>query len=361
MVRKHLQQSDEALKPLRIAAERFPQQRSLAIPAIIDILLHRTPPAVEEARQVLEHWKSLPALNQSDLDRAAVSLSQILVAEQKIQEALAEAKRLGQNSPSYVPSQLLQANTLRVQSQVAKGPEKQSLIEEAYGIVENLVDSPLVKPHERREAMYLSGLLLRDLGKPKEALGMFSNLRIGHPETPESLASGVEEMEILIELGEADQVPAIASYFAKQLEHPERLKSPRFVPELLRSRMIAVGKQLIDKGFYDLAATYARILPNLCTDADRIRIESEAHRKHGEYLVREAGGNVDRFGNLRPGSRRRSSRTRNPTSSEPASSMKNLPSWNCVLRTTRTSFGPRSNVIRVPMNSNDPTISSIST
>ncbi len=104
-------------------------------------------------------------------------------------------------------------------------------------------------------------------------------------------------MEILIELGEADQVPAIASYFAKQLEHPERLKSPRFVPELLRSRMIAVGKQLIDKGFYDLAATYARILPNLCTDADRIRIESEAHRKHGEYLVREAGGNVDRFGN----------------------------------------------------------------
>lgn len=287
MVGKTLRQGDEPLKHLEIASVRYPQERSKSIAAMIDIMLDRLPPDVQEAQKILDHWKSLPTLNQSDLDTIEVAKSRILLAQHKVDEAVANAQKVGQDSVAYVAARLLQANTYRAQAWENPEADKEALLNKALEISQELSASPIATPAQRRESLYLTGKILRDLGKLTEALSHLSKIRHQFPETPESLASGIEEMEIAIELGYPDQSIDIAKYFNQHLGKPDLYISDRFVPEEFRRRFVAVGKQLVENGYYEIATAYSHVLPAICSESDRLRIEADSQRKIGERVIDE--------------------------------------------------------------------------
>lgn len=297
MVQAKLGQGDEALPPLRKGALRYPNGRSDALAAIIEILLQREPVPTEDVEKELAHWRSLPGLGPGDLDLARRMEAMLLAKNEDWQGAMGVLEPIEAGSPSHFPAELQRVQVLEKLAQRELNPEKQKeLLEAALEKARGVNEAPLANSSIRRSSMYMTAKLLRSLGRQPEALSIFSRIRLGHPETPESLTSGMEEIEILYESDRIDEALAILMYLNTHVAELRWYDSGRDSLESVRRRLIQVGQNLIKDQAYDEAIAYAQQLPMLCKEADRVRLMAESNRGHGEQIATDGGYVVDRFG-----------------------------------------------------------------
>ena len=297
LVQTHLNEGEDALPALRKASVRWPSGRSDAMAAILQILLERDPPAIEDVLAELEHWRSLPGLGPADHDVANLVEARALELQGQPQAAFDLACKIPQDSPHTLRAELAQVKLARAMANNAGSPEaRRKWLERALESSRAINESPQTNSPIRRSSLYHTASLLRELERNDEALSMFSRIRLGHPETPEALTSGMEEIEILLELGRAEEAIGILAYLKTHVTDLRWYADGKHSFENIRGRLIKAGQSLIRDQLYDEAVQFAEQLPILCTDTDRIRLLAEAYRSHGEKIATDAGYFVDRFG-----------------------------------------------------------------
>ncbi len=295
-----IKEFDEAIESLDQAAKRYPIERSTAIYQAIDSLLEKKPADIDGADQRLKHWRTLPALGQSDLEWSNLAEAKIRRAQGKLAESNAILEKVPNASPAYAESQLLLADQERELALKLAKNERSTQLERALAKLQAINEYPKTVPRARRESMYLTALVLRDLDRLDESLSVFARIRLTFPETPESLAAGISEIELSIETGRTEEIPETTSYFNSHMGKPEWYVSARFRPEQFRSRFVAAGREMLDRKLFDVAVEYGNLLPSICTLADKSRLLAEAHLRQAEEIAMQGGQLQDYIGIFRP-------------------------------------------------------------
>jgi hypothetical protein len=276
---------NDAEEPLAIASERWPAGRSDAIERLVDIDLSRDRLDTESALQRIEHWRTLPRSSAYDDERAALKEMQTLLKSGEIEKAYLLNSQVAKESPYRPMCDLLSAQCKRESAKKAANPTDQNQeLTDALNHIQNLVKAPNVTVSIRRQANLEQGKVLRDMGRLQESVSSLTVLRLSSPYEPESLAASIEELEILVELGQDKQSLKTLTYLRDNLGNLDWYVTDWLPVSEMRSRVVAVANQLIDQKKYSTAAEYATALPKFCDELDKIRLESELYEKWAQSI-----------------------------------------------------------------------------
>jgi hypothetical protein len=275
----------DAEEPLEIASERWPAGRSDAIERLVDIDLSRERLDADSALQRIEHWRSLPRSSAYDDERAALKEMQTLLKIGESEKAYLLGSQVAKESPYRPMCDLLLAKCKRETAKKATNPtDRNKELADALNHLQNLVKTPKFTVSIRRQANLEQGKVLRDMGRLQEAVSSLTVLRLSSPYEPESLAAAIEEMEILVELGQEKQSFETLTYLKDNLGDLDWYVTDWLPVSEMRSRVVAVANRLIDQKKYSTAASYATTLPKFCDELDKIRLESKLYEKWGQSI-----------------------------------------------------------------------------
>lgn len=276
---------NDAEEPLTIASKRWPAGRSDAIERLVDIDLSRDRLDTESALQRIEYWRTLPRSSAYDDERAALKEMQTLLKIGETEKAYLLSSQVEKESPYRPMCDLLSAQCKRESAKKAATPAvRDQELMDALNHIQNLVKAPKVTVSIRRQANLEQGKVLRDMGRLQESVSGLAVLRLSSPYEPESLAASIEELEILVELGQDKQSLKTLTYLRDNLGDLDWYVADWLPVSEMQSRVVAVANRLIDQKKYSTAAEYATALPKFCDELDKIRLESKLYEKWAQSI-----------------------------------------------------------------------------
>jgi tetratricopeptide (TPR) repeat protein len=276
---------NDAEEPLTIASERWPPGRSDAIERLVDIDLSRDRQDSESALQRIDHWRTLPRSSAYDDERATLKEMEALLKTGKGDQAYLLGSQIAKDSPYRPMCELLSAQCKRDSAKKAANiAEQNKELAVALDHLQSSAKIPKVSVAIRRQTNLEQGKVLRDLGRLQESVSSLTVLRLSSPYEPESLAAAIEELEILVELGEDRQALKTLGYLRDNLGDLDWYVTDWFPVSEMRSRVVAVANRLIDQKKYSAAAECANSLPKFCDELDKIRLESKLYEKWAQSI-----------------------------------------------------------------------------
>lgn len=137
-------------------------------------------------------------------------------------------------------------------------------------------------------AQYLTGICYRIAGNNEEALGVFAALRQNNKNPTEGIAAGIEEVELLAEMGLFSDSLLASRAIVRQIGDPTTF-DPKWLSLVdLQARLQAIGQVMRQGGGFAESIEYAQSLPPVVEAADSLGMKAESHRQWGETLRRAA-------------------------------------------------------------------------
>jgi tetratricopeptide (TPR) repeat protein len=268
----NLGRSSQAVDRL-LTLENFPQtvrQRALLLRAKIETELGEW----QGARETL-----------AEIDEEAM---QVPVALQRAQVGLAEAEQL--------------LRTAQLQGEAAPPPATE-LLDEVIAIASDVARRGEDADHAA--ARLLTAMAYRLSGDRERALSGFATVRQNNKLPPESVAAAMEEIELLVEMGNFADALLTARTVIRDIGEPE-LFDPKWMSlEELRTRMELIAAAMRNAGAFAESIELAQRLPPIVEPARSLEMQAESHRRWGEQLSRQAAAESDasRARELRVGAR----------------------------------------------------------
>ncbi len=267
----------DAVDQLQGLPQAWPEGRSQVWRLLVRAHLRVNPPDFEAAARELELWASVPGLSREEqaeleLERAVMLFTRGDYPEaDRVLDAIPAGARVR-------PEADLWRGRLRL-AQVSEGlipPERgDAVLAEAEEILRKLKTLPSTPEEIRRHAMFLSGRCLRLQGRDREALGTFSSLRQTAPRSVEAVAAGVEESEILMQTDDYPQVVDILHSLLINLEDIGLYDDFWMPRNVLKNRLIDVGRALRDRGDFPHALKHAKNLAIAFPLGDSLLLQAE--------------------------------------------------------------------------------------
>lgn len=135
-------------------------------------------------------------------------------------------------------------------------------------------------------ARYLAGRAHRIAGRGPEALGIFANLRQSGRQTAEAIAAGVEELELLAEMGQYEDVVLATRATIREIGDPQAFDARWLSLPTLKSRLAAVGEKIRGAEAFDAAVEFAKVLPPVFAPAEALQMQAQGHRQWGNSVLR---------------------------------------------------------------------------
>jgi hypothetical protein len=265
---------EEAEPPLEIAAERWPQGRAEAIDRLVDIDLSHENRDPDAALQRIQRWRSLPRSSADENERTVAKEMQALFVAGDYLGSSKLITRVPVDSPHRPLAELTYGRCLQQLAKASTEPEKTERLKEAAKSFQKILGLTRTVVPIRRQANLEYGRVLSDLGQNTQAVSTFSALRLSSPYEPESLVSGLEEIDCLIDLDRYSDVADTLQHLTKNFGDLRWYQNDWMPISEMRKKTVAAGERLIDKRQFEEAAFFSKWLPPYCDDLDRLRMDS---------------------------------------------------------------------------------------
>lgn len=280
---------DEAEPVLEIAAERWPQGRVDAIERLVDIDLSETHQDPDVAMERVRQWRALPKSTFNEEDRANIKEMQILYNQGEYVKVLGVGDRIPIESPFRAQCELTTGRCLQQLGLASGEPDRSEKLRAAAAKFQRVLEFPNIPVKIRRQSNLELGRVVRDLGEKTNAVSIFSILRLSSPYEAESLVSGLEEIDCLIDLGRYADAVATLEHITKNFGEQRWYENDWMPINNMRNKVVATGQRMIDRGAYEETARFANFLPPFCDELNRLQIKSRLYdlwsnqlRKQGE-------------------------------------------------------------------------------
>jgi len=281
---------DEAELPLEVAAERWPQGRADAIERLIDIDLSFENQDPQSALARIDYWRSLPRSSGDDVGRMTVKQMQSLFAKGDFVKASDLRSSVPEESPQRPNADLIRGRCLRRLAESALDAERTVKLKEATADFQRVLASAKISAVARRQGILELARVTRDLGKKTQAVSAFSALRLSSPFEPESLVSGLEEIDCLIDLGRISDAADTIEHISKNFGELQWYVNDWMPFSKMQAQIVASGERMIASKEYSHAARFANNLLPLCDEIDRLRMKSRLHELWANSLDKQKEG-----------------------------------------------------------------------
>ncbi len=278
---------DEAEAPLEIAAERWPQGRADAIERLVDIDISLENQDPESALARIKHWRSLPRSTANELERTLIKEMQALYALGEFESCANLHAQITGDSTLRTIADLVHGRCLQRFAEKAQEPERTDYLKKAMADFRRVLDSPRTSVTTRRQSNLELGRVIRDLGELTQAVGTFSALRLSSPFEPESLVSGLEEIDCLIDLKRIADAADTIEHMTKNFGEAKWYLNDWMALSDMRNRVVASGERMIDSEVYQDAARFAESLLPICDELDQLRIRSRLYEQWAKHELEE--------------------------------------------------------------------------
>ena len=268
---------DEAETPLELASEKWPQGRADAIERLVDIDMSFENQDPESALARIEHWRNLPRSSANELDRSTVKEMQATYAQGDFTKAAELLANVPMDSPYRPGADLVHGRCMQRLAEASKEPERTERLQTAMEDFQRVLASAKPSVTVRRQCNLEMGRVIRKLGKTTQAVSTFSALRLSSPYEPESLVSGLEEIDCLIDLGRISDASDTLDHMTKNFGETKWYMNDWMPLSDMRKQVVASGQRMIDSKNYGEAARFAKFLPPLCDETDRLRMRSRLY------------------------------------------------------------------------------------
>ncbi len=275
---------DEAETSLEIAADRWPQGRGDAIERLVDIDLSYENPNPQKALARIGHWRSLPRSSANEIDRTIVKEMQSLYADGEYAIASKLLASVPEESPYKPHADLIHGRCLQRLGESGDEPQRTEHLQAAMADFQRVLSSSKTHVTTRRQSSLELARVIRDLGKKSQSVSAFSALRLSSPFEPESLVSGLEEIDGLIDLGRISDAADTLEHISKNFGELQWYKNDWVPFSKMQSQIVASGERMIASKEYSDAARFANNLPALCDELDRMRMKSKLYEQWATSL-----------------------------------------------------------------------------
>ncbi len=270
---------DEAEIPLELASEKWPQGRADAIERLVDIDMSFENRDPESALARIEHWRNLPRSSANEIDRSTVKEMQATYAQGDFQKSAELLANVPLDSPFRPSAELVHGRCMQRLAEATKEPERTERLQAAMQDFQRVLASAKPSVTVRRQSNLEMGRVVRKLGKTTQAVSIFSALRLSSPYEPESLVSGLEEIDCLIDLGRISDASDTLEHITKNFGETKWYMNDWMPLPDMKKQVVASGERMIDSRNYREAARFANNLPPLCDDTDRMRMRSRLYEQ----------------------------------------------------------------------------------
>jgi tetratricopeptide (TPR) repeat protein len=268
---------EEAEPALEIAADRWPQGRADSIERLVDIDLSPVNNDTDGAIARIDEWRALPRSTTFEEDRANVKEMQTLFVRGDMLSASKILERVSADSPQRAVAELLFGRCMQQIARKSAEPTRTESFRSSLDSFQRVLGLPNTPVKVRRQCNLELGRIMREMGNVSQAVSTFSMLRLSSPFEPESLASGLEEIDCLIELGRTADAVATLEHMTKNFGEPRWYENDWMPIAEMRKKLVASGDVMISKGAYADSARFASWLLPVCDDMDRLRLNSRLY------------------------------------------------------------------------------------
>lgn len=272
-------QWDKAGEQLAETDRLWPEKRSEVFRMKVELQLRKQPPDLLAAELVLKDWQAIPGMSDLELARIKLARANLEFARHKPQLCEELLAGITDDSPEAGQSRLWRTRWRLDRATEGEGvspQQREDLLNEALVFASALKTAPETPPDLRRQATYLSGRVLRQQQKLKEAVSTFSSARQGSPQSAEAIASGVEEVEILMETGDFKAALSTLYYLLRSIDDLALYNEYWLpIPEF-RARLLNVGRTFRKSGDFEKSIELAELLALAFPRSDSVRLHAES-------------------------------------------------------------------------------------
>jgi tetratricopeptide (TPR) repeat protein len=283
----------ESTPHLNAALEHHPQHATEICRLLTDAFLHGHSPDLAKAAEFNQRYLADPSLGREDRDAALLTQAKITFELGQYDECGKQLEQFQAASPGYAEVLLLQGR-LQVTdgTQLAKEPARKSESLEKYRLASEIFARAFEQAGRNslimRQAQYLQGLCLRQLGDFLAAEILFAKNRRSYLETPEGMASGIEEAELKLLLGnDSESLTAYRRVLSQIADTPTHVH-PWITDEDLRRRLESVVADFRQEPQFEAAADLLQAISLVFPDSRTVESQANLHEDWGELLSKQA-------------------------------------------------------------------------
>lgn len=270
---------DEAIKPLEAAVAEWPSGRSDCMERLVNIELGAAKPNIELLRKRLDQWEALAGLTDIELELAKIRRIEAEFAggESELAIELAEnfpAESLYADNAKY----LIALIAFKRQKASKLGQEAEDL-EKVLLNMQEVARSPHADSTTRRRSKYYCGIIQYSMNRIPLAMTTFSTLRQESPQTVESAAASIEEIQTLIDLGRYDDASRTIRQLTIQFGDVAWYQNHWIPLDQMRKRTNELGQALLKVKAFSEVVSFAENLPPFCERSDVLKLLAEGYRQ----------------------------------------------------------------------------------
>ena len=279
----HSRQWNAAMPALEKALTLCPNRRQEVMEMMIQVHLNRTTPEFDKAHQTLEEWLAQPSLSQEAKRYVELLKAEVFFREGRYDDSKAIVNTIPKTSSHYHAAQLLNGRILLNLGNAQLDNEglqvgTNSQLEEALDVLRTLLLSADVPANVKRQASYFSGRTMRRTGRLREALSTFTAIRQRSPKSPEAIASGIEEAEILLTSKNPEGAIKTLENVARDCTLSGEFEQQYITRQVYQARLFAMTDLLRKQKDFESLVRMAAAMERLISPSDAKRMQAEAYR-----------------------------------------------------------------------------------
>lgn len=235
------------------------------------------------------------ALTADQRDAALVAMAQVLFelndqegSKQLLDQVPITSKLRSEAVVIHGRLLMRQADPLLADADAEKQPEGTVLMQEAISLFRQAQGVDTFDNQTTRKAAYLIGLAQRQLHNYRAANEQFARVRRLYYGTPEALAAGVAEAEMLVELGQEE--PALEAYRRtfREVGRPAAYSNPWLPMKALQASMKNAYRHYLQSNQFERALDIATSFSPVLSHEYITQLQAETHRAWADYLLAAA-------------------------------------------------------------------------
>lgn len=279
----HSRQWNAAMPALEKALALCPNRRQEVMEMMIQVHLNRSIPEFDKAHETLEEWLSQPSLSQEFKRYVELLKAEVFFRAARYDDAKAIVNSIPKNSAHYHAAQLLNGRILLNLGNIQLDKDGLQVgtneqLEDALEVLRTLLLSADVPANVKRQASYFSGRAMRRTGRLREALSTFTAIRQRSPKSPEAIASGIEEAEILLSSKNAEGAIKTLENVARDCTLSGEFEQQYITRQVYETRLFAMTDHLRKQKDFENLVRMAAAMEKLISPSDAKRMQAEAYR-----------------------------------------------------------------------------------
>ncbi len=288
----------ESLPILEKALEETPQHATEIHLLLSGAYRQGSDPDLQQAMEHNREYLADPELSETDRENGMLEEARLLWQQDDFAACSAALDRIPADAFIRPEVELLRGQIrlrsarelkekLTAQSSADDRQAVKNRFEETIKALRRAQDDPL-GDQAIRQSMYLIGVCLLEMGDTRAALAQFQRTRDLYFDTPEGIAAGLQDADLLLEAGRDEPaLDSLRQMLAAIPDTPE-FSNPWIPTAEFRTRVLTDFQHYVDASQYDNAISLTESLFPLFPRTQAVRLAADTHRAWARSLLHTA-------------------------------------------------------------------------